>query len=233
MEKRFFERIYDSINYSVNYLYVNNDNNTMINNKQTAVEWLVKIYLQTNKIDSFDIEQAKEKEKQQIMDAYNNGDNRSADLYYNETYGSKGSDDHIVDTNEMVDQVPDVRKMVEDDNYLTPVDWLMDRIKWIHRETYDYLIKEGQYDVAKRTENAILDKANEIQSSQTEISDEEWKKIVKEINKQPMIFVPNEISDEEIEKEAEKYPYGGREGSKRMTFMDACKWYREQLKKKQ
>jgi len=205
----------------------------MINNKQTAVEWLVKIYLQTNKIDSFDIEQAKEKEKQQIMDAYNNGDNRSADLYYNETYGSKGSDDHIVDTNEMVDHVPDVRKMVEDDNYLTPVDWLMDRIKWIHRETYDYLIKEGQYDVAKRTENAILDKANEIQSSQTEISDEEWKKIVKEINKQPMIFVPNEISDEEIEKEAEKYPYGGREGSKRMTFMDACKWYREQLKKKQ
>lgn len=28
--------------------------------KQTAVEWLVKIYLQTNKIDSFDIEQAKQ-----------------------------------------------------------------------------------------------------------------------------------------------------------------------------
>jgi hypothetical protein len=41
MEKRFFERIYDSINYSVNYLYVNNDNNTMINNKQTAVEWFI------------------------------------------------------------------------------------------------------------------------------------------------------------------------------------------------
>lgn len=73
-------------------------------------------------------------------------------------------ENHIVDTNEMIDQVPDVRKMVEDDNYLTPVDWLMDRIKWIHRETYDYLIKEGQYDVAKRTENAIINKANESQS---------------------------------------------------------------------
>lgn len=34
--------------------------------QQTAVEWLIKIYLQTNKIDSFDIEQAKELEKQQI-----------------------------------------------------------------------------------------------------------------------------------------------------------------------
>lgn len=33
--------------------------------QQTAVEWLIKIYLQTNKIDSFDIEQAKELEKQQ------------------------------------------------------------------------------------------------------------------------------------------------------------------------
>ncbi len=27
MEKRFFERLYDSINHSLNYLYVNNDNN--------------------------------------------------------------------------------------------------------------------------------------------------------------------------------------------------------------
>ena len=48
-----------------------------------------------------------EMEKQQIIDAYNNGDLRSANLYYDETYGSKGSDEtlkeyHIVDTNEMV-----------------------------------------------------------------------------------------------------------------------------------
>jgi len=38
--------------------------------KQTAVEWLIKIYLQTNKIDSFDIEQAKAMEKEQIIKAY-------------------------------------------------------------------------------------------------------------------------------------------------------------------
>ena len=35
-------------------------------NKQTAVEWLVKIYLQTNKIDNFDIEQAKAMGKEQL-----------------------------------------------------------------------------------------------------------------------------------------------------------------------
>lgn len=33
-------------------------------------------------------EQAKAMEKQQIMDAYNNGDLRSAELYYDETYGT-------------------------------------------------------------------------------------------------------------------------------------------------
>jgi hypothetical protein len=33
------------------------------------------------------VQQAKEMEKEQIIDAYNNGDLRSADLYYNETYG--------------------------------------------------------------------------------------------------------------------------------------------------
>ena len=101
---------------------------------QTATEWLVKIYLQTNKIDSFDIEQAKEMEKQQIIDAFWNGDNSDctseqnskefAEKYYNETYGSKGSDEtlkenHIGDINEMVDQVPDVRKMVENTSFNT------------------------------------------------------------------------------------------------------------------
>jgi uncharacterized protein (DUF1778 family) len=34
--------------------------------KQTAVEWLEEIYLQTNNIDNFDLEVAKEMEKQQV-----------------------------------------------------------------------------------------------------------------------------------------------------------------------
>jgi hypothetical protein len=63
----------------------------MIENKQTAVEWLIEqiddIYLHS--IYGKEFEQAKEMEKQQIMDAYNNGDNRSAELYYNETFKSE------------------------------------------------------------------------------------------------------------------------------------------------
>ncbi|MEY3311610.1 MAG: hypothetical protein RL348_943 [Bacteroidota bacterium] len=69
----------------------------MSNNKQqTAVEWL---YFEINRrgpkennppqwlIELY--EQAKEMEKEQIMDAFNNGENKSAQLYYNETYGGK------------------------------------------------------------------------------------------------------------------------------------------------
>jgi hypothetical protein len=35
------------------------------------------------------LEQAKEMEKEQIVNAFNNGENKSAQLYYNETYGDK------------------------------------------------------------------------------------------------------------------------------------------------
>jgi HEPN domain-containing protein len=53
--------------------------------QQTAVEWLYKLSKQ-RELDKFDLEQAKAMEKEQIMHAYKNGENRSAELYYNETY---------------------------------------------------------------------------------------------------------------------------------------------------
>ena len=46
--------------------------------QMTAVEWLVKIYLQTKKIDSFDIEQAKAMEKEQIKRMYSEEDLKEA-----------------------------------------------------------------------------------------------------------------------------------------------------------
>ena len=57
--------------------------------KQTAVEWLYSEWAKNGTIFLEDLEQAKEMEKQQIIDAYNNGDNRSAELYYNETFKSE------------------------------------------------------------------------------------------------------------------------------------------------
>ena len=67
----------------------------MSNKKQTAVEWLVnKIIEENGLISSKDVNQAKELEKQQIIDAYDlgmghyGGVNRRSDAeqYYNETY---------------------------------------------------------------------------------------------------------------------------------------------------
>jgi hypothetical protein len=65
-----------------------------------------------------------------------------------------------------------------------------------------------------------------LQFTQQEISDEEALRLAKEINKQPMTFVPYEITDEEIEK-ADDGSYD------RLSFSDGAKWYREQLKIKQ
>jgi len=64
--------------------------------KQTAVEWLIEQmfkqgYFDGNKpltytnLDHLQ-QQAKAMEKEQIADAFNNGENKSAELYYNETY---------------------------------------------------------------------------------------------------------------------------------------------------
>jgi phosphoribosylaminoimidazole (AIR) synthetase len=58
--------------------------------KQTAVDWLIEQLTRptANYIPIFEIiNKAKEMEKEQIINAFNNGENKSAQLYYNETYG--------------------------------------------------------------------------------------------------------------------------------------------------
>ena len=58
--------------------------------KQTAVEWLeeqMKTWGDLPRWMRDDIvDKAKAMEKEQIIEAYNNGENRSAELYYNETF---------------------------------------------------------------------------------------------------------------------------------------------------
>jgi len=56
--------------------------------------------------------------------------------------------------------------------------------------------------------------------------EDDVEKLVKEMNKQPMTFVPNEISDEEIEKAANNPINDG------YSFIEGAKWYREQLKQR-
>ena len=63
-----------------------------MSNKQSSVEWLVKVYLQKGKIDYFDIQQAKAIHKQEIIDAYHTNPleakwQNKGFQYYNETFG--------------------------------------------------------------------------------------------------------------------------------------------------
>ena len=63
--------------------------------KQTAVEWLVEQYVNKSIITIEDIEQAKDIEKEQIIDAFEAAekdcgrDFLHGDLYYNETFKLK------------------------------------------------------------------------------------------------------------------------------------------------
>jgi len=57
--------------------------------KQTAVEWLFEKYVNKSIITIEDIEQAKEMEKEQIIDAYESLEHRHGENYYNETYKSE------------------------------------------------------------------------------------------------------------------------------------------------
>ena len=78
----------------------------------TSIEWLA-IYLKGITSLNCDevIEQAKEMHKQEIIDAYIIADSEStiedsehnALKFYERTFGSKGSDDHISDISKMVE----------------------------------------------------------------------------------------------------------------------------------
>ena len=115
MEKRFFKRLYGSVNYSLNNLYVNNDNNTMSNDKQqTAVDSIIEFCHKQMDNDSsihkgvylsiikFCKEEGKIIHELQITAAYKAamhtqyleshtvtryGTVHKADDYYNKTYG--------------------------------------------------------------------------------------------------------------------------------------------------
>ena len=57
--------------------------------KQTAVEWLVEQYKKVGGISISMSKQAKEMEKEQIIDAYESLDHRYGENYYNETFKSE------------------------------------------------------------------------------------------------------------------------------------------------
>ena len=91
----------------------------------TSIEWLMERYLsQNHSLNIFDFMKAKEMHKQEIIKSFEYGVtegvltdinylkcNEEAEQYYQETFVSKGSDDHISDVSKMVED--DVEKLAE------------------------------------------------------------------------------------------------------------------------
>jgi hypothetical protein len=70
--------------------------------KETAIEWLVQKYIENSILNIDDFQQAKEMEKQQIIDAHIKGHNApsstiknwDAEQYYNETYNNENTNNN-------------------------------------------------------------------------------------------------------------------------------------------
>jgi len=159
-------------------------------NKQTAVEWLEKEVNGTFYVAQASemakrfkkiFEEAKEMEKEQIEKAHGNKIRQdiehsidvylitTGEQYYNETYGG-----HIVNTNEMVDQVPDVRKMVEDD--VAPIDWLINQLEnHIVLSAHNKLgtNRTGDYRIGLRKAIDFCHQAKEMESKETLYTEEQ------------------------------------------------------------
>jgi hypothetical protein len=81
--------------------------------QQIAIDWLFQQLWETpkDKLTWYSIlKEAKAMKKEQIINTFKEAqvlvvldDTKRAEQYYNETYESKGSDDHIGDVNEMVE----------------------------------------------------------------------------------------------------------------------------------
>ena len=162
--------------------------------KQTAVEWLFAHLLpflefsDPKEREHFRkcLAEAKAMEKEQIEKAHGNKIRQdiehsidvylitTGEQYYNETYGG-----HIVNTNEMVDQVPDVRKMVEDD--VAPIDWLINQLEnHIVLSAHNKLgtNRTGDYRIGLRKAIDFCHQAKEMESKETLYTEEQVREAI-------------------------------------------------------
>ena len=125
-------------------------NDILDHNKLSENEELYKLYQELKA-------RAKEMHKQEIENTYWDGgqyipmNEKSCEQYYQETFVCKGSDDHIVDTNEMVD-VPqqeisdeEIEKMADELEYYTISEIIMweNGAKW-YREQLRLKVDQNQ-----------------------------------------------------------------------------------------
>ena len=181
--------------------------------QQTAIEWIIEQFAKYYAIHQLDeeIEQAKQMEKEQIIDAFFDGaydaDNISGEQYYNEAYGSSTPELRHKDGTPMRKYNSPKLKAIEMENELEEA-----------AENYGWKIKTNTFSDAV--------KANELAESakQDFIEGAKW---------QQETSAQTEISDEEIEKSNPfRIDGGAYNSSAAYQWLKGAKWYREQLKQK-
>jgi hypothetical protein len=105
----------------------------------TSIEWLREELWQQFKWQFSDniFEVAKVMHKQEIIEAYcNANDLIGAEQYYQETFVSNGTDEHIVDTNEMISEDKMLteatnRYVIEDEieAFIQGANWIQEKLK--------------------------------------------------------------------------------------------------------
>jgi hypothetical protein len=191
----------------------------------TAIEWLAEqlypaIKLDSKIIDTF-VEVAKEMERKQIIDAAERWKGTDfAEKYYNETYGSKGSDECYFEPTTNTSSATICKHC--------------GREKFMHTE----LQQINQDNPVTRGSTALVPTSfqTEISNAGKDTADYIDRHIIesmKELAREGFKPQIPEISDEEIEKEGWKYCYENKISSTNIVhWITACKWYREQLKQK-
>ena len=118
---------------------------------------------------------------------------------------------------------------------MTSIEWLIEELRQLaHNDKHhlgmgDIRITQGMLDEFHEQAKEMYNKEMVRNTNQLEISDEEALRLAKNMNKQPMTFVPAEISDEDIKRKIKREYWISNNEEKRLMIEGAI-WYREQLK---
>jgi hypothetical protein len=220
----------------------------------TSIEWLIEKLGWNNRSDAINriVDEAKEMHRFEIEEAFKHGklppflgQVQTAKEYYQETFGSKGTDTKDVVLgyisldaqilNSQLSQQDTEKEMFELEQQLD----IPSHMRWHNREEpkQETTLEEAAESLFPDSsiQKRIFIKGAKWQEKHSKSLSDKWKEYQDWLNEPP------EISDEEIEKCAEEYYsydelYDGLKGmiisAKKGAWFDAIKWYREQLKNK-
>jgi hypothetical protein len=110
---------------------------------------------------------------------------------------------------------------------MTAVEWLLNEL--IFKQEYEHL-PNNYFLMSDKDIDKIIEQAKQMEAKQ--LQKQHITDIMQQDEKDGLYQIP-ELSDEEIEKAAKEYDIKSTRWGAKNIFIDAIKWYSEQLKSKQ